>query len=489
MKLTGQLVRQIQIRGSRDGPLTPLADQLNQDLTHLQGRRIEDQGQRIEGKLAAVLDWLGLRLGSPLSAGGPVGWPLAEVVTRSRWKCTTPSSPMSRSPTCRYCRYMARAHDADLAEVVTAAAAGTSRIAVLVGRSSTGKTRACWQALDLLRGQEPRWRLWHPIDPSRPDAALGELPAIGPRTVVWLNHDLWAVAALLKELRNAEADEATRTLAARTADHASIDDPAAVAELVGALRDAEAGAAVRALLARDPARHARLHDLWAVAALLKELRNAEADEATRTLAARAADHASIDDPAAVAELVGALRDEAGETDAARALAARAVGHASFDRPQDAAAMLWALGAVLADEAVDALAAQAARHASLSDPFSVVSLLRELRNAEADATAKTLAARAAAEASLDGELAVAGLLLELWGVGDGNAVQTLVSRAANAGMFDLFLNVYPNQASSYPFGREPDKSPSQSWNWHEPPSHLVRTRFNDPRGQRGPDSLI
>jgi len=29
--------------------------------------------------------------------------------------------------------------------------------------------------------------LWHPIDPSRPDAALRELPGIGPRTVVWLN--------------------------------------------------------------------------------------------------------------------------------------------------------------------------------------------------------------------------------------------------------------------------------------------------------------
>ena len=31
------------------------------------------------------------------------------------------------------------------------------------------------------------WRLWHPIDPSRPEAALRELPGIGPRTVVWLN--------------------------------------------------------------------------------------------------------------------------------------------------------------------------------------------------------------------------------------------------------------------------------------------------------------
>ena len=36
-------------------------------------------------------------------------------------------------------------------------------------------------------GPARAWRLWHPIDPSRPDAALRELPGIGPRTVVWLN--------------------------------------------------------------------------------------------------------------------------------------------------------------------------------------------------------------------------------------------------------------------------------------------------------------
>ena len=58
---------------------------------------------------------------------------------------------------------------------------------MLVGGSSTGKTRACWEALALLRDQDPPWRLWHPIDPSRPAAALRELPGIGPRTVVWLN--------------------------------------------------------------------------------------------------------------------------------------------------------------------------------------------------------------------------------------------------------------------------------------------------------------
>jgi len=83
--------------------------------------------------------------------------------------------------------YVRREHDEALGQVVRAAAADRSGVAVLVGGSSTGKTRACWEALGLLRGQPEAWRLWHPIDPSRPDAALAELPRIGPRTVVWLN--------------------------------------------------------------------------------------------------------------------------------------------------------------------------------------------------------------------------------------------------------------------------------------------------------------
>lgn len=83
--------------------------------------------------------------------------------------------------------YVPREHDRQLAGMVRAAAEGASMVAVLVGGSSTGKTRACWEALGPLREQLESWRLWHPIDPSRPKAALRELPLIGPRTVVWLN--------------------------------------------------------------------------------------------------------------------------------------------------------------------------------------------------------------------------------------------------------------------------------------------------------------
>ena len=55
--------------------------------------------------------------------------------------------------------YVPREHDQLLGQAVRAAAGGRSGIAVLVGGSSTGKTRACWEALDLLRGQDPPWRL------------------------------------------------------------------------------------------------------------------------------------------------------------------------------------------------------------------------------------------------------------------------------------------------------------------------------------------
>ncbi|MFF8422577.1 tetratricopeptide repeat protein, partial [Streptomyces sp. NPDC015680] len=81
--------------------------------------------------------------------------------------------------------YARREHDQVLANAVTAAAAGRSQILVLVGASSTGKTRACWEAVQPLA--EEAWRLWHPFDPTRAEAALEDLHRVGPRTVVWLN--------------------------------------------------------------------------------------------------------------------------------------------------------------------------------------------------------------------------------------------------------------------------------------------------------------
>ncbi|MGW2974112.1 SEL1-like repeat protein [Streptomyces mirabilis] len=80
--------------------------------------------------------------------------------------------------------YVERAHDAELHRTVAESAMGQSRLAMLVGTSSTGKTRACFQAVQQLPDE---WRLWHPIDPERPQAALADLSGVGPKTVVWLN--------------------------------------------------------------------------------------------------------------------------------------------------------------------------------------------------------------------------------------------------------------------------------------------------------------
>ena len=120
--------------------------------------------------------------------GPAAGRPLAEVTDAFALEVHRPMQPDEPQPGMPVLPpYVPREHDRELGWVVQAAADGNSRIAVLVGGSSTGKTRACWEVLQLLRDRPEKWRLWHPIDPSRPEAALRDLSVIGPRTVVWLN--------------------------------------------------------------------------------------------------------------------------------------------------------------------------------------------------------------------------------------------------------------------------------------------------------------
>jgi hypothetical protein len=54
--LAGHLVREIMVRGSRSGPLAPLADQLNHDVTHLQGQRLEGMLARLADQVMAVAE-------------------------------------------------------------------------------------------------------------------------------------------------------------------------------------------------------------------------------------------------------------------------------------------------------------------------------------------------------------------------------------------------------------------------------------------------
>ena len=120
------------------------------------------------------------RVGGPGGAGRPIGEqdPLDLGVHPA-------GNGIGRDAAAALPGYVPRAHDEELAGLVTRAAGGASGMAVLVGRSSTGKTRACWEAIQPLA--ELGWRLWDPSEPTRAAAALSGLAAVGPRTVVWLN--------------------------------------------------------------------------------------------------------------------------------------------------------------------------------------------------------------------------------------------------------------------------------------------------------------
>jgi DNA-binding phage protein/TPR repeat protein len=153
-----------------------------------------------------LLDLLATATGESYRPGGTLGRPIAEwnpLDLEVHPAASVPDSPggsmletASALP-----GYVRRPHDEKLARLVSDAAAGRSGMAVLVGSSSTGKTRACWEVVQPLA--VAGWRLWHPFDPARAQAALDDLARVGPRTVVWLNeaqHYLGAGAGLGERL-------------------------------------------------------------------------------------------------------------------------------------------------------------------------------------------------------------------------------------------------------------------------------------------------
>ena len=77
--------------------------------------------------------------------------------------------------------YVSRAHDTLLASVTRAVVAGRSRIAFLFGESSTGKTRACWEAVKQL---PPTWCLWRPTGARD---FVEHVSGVAPCTVLWLD--------------------------------------------------------------------------------------------------------------------------------------------------------------------------------------------------------------------------------------------------------------------------------------------------------------
>jgi transcriptional regulator with XRE-family HTH domain len=625
----------------------------------------------------------------------PPGWLLAKVTdpfaleVHRPVQVDDPQRGLPDLPT-----YLPREHDRRLADLVQAAAGGTSVIAVLVGGSPTGKTRACWEALGPLRERSEQWRLWHPIDPSRPEAVLRELPSIGPRTVIWLNEaqfyleapagglgervaaglrellrdparapvlvlaTLWpqfwatlterpvvddlhaqarelltaqdisvpttlsadqlrllpaladprlaqaareaeggqviqflagalelmaryrnappAAAALidaaidarrlgmgvalppafleaaapgyltdpdwdgmgedwleqalaytaapckgirgpLARIRPRPGADPDRGLAYRLADYldqhgrrarrarippasfwdaadrlaapASLPVLAAAAEDRGLLRDAarlrkhataqgntrEAAALVRSWYSRGscttdyrPAQwavdHASLDDPSDVAQLLDALLKAGLDQQVADLTARnPAAHVALDYPAGVVLLLEALR-QAGADQQVADLAARATAHAALEDPMGVVILLHAFMRAGLDQQAASLAARVAAHAALDDPAGVARLLDSLLGAGLDQQVASLAARAAAHATLDDPTGVARLLEALRQAGVDQQAGALVGRLPAEGQFDLFRR-QPGLEMQYRFGLEPDDcSPAPPWSW-------------------------
>nr|WP_198151253.1 DUF4365 domain-containing protein [Kibdelosporangium sp. MJ126-NF4] len=113
-----------------------------------------------------------------LAPGRPVG-EMQDPFLLDVHEAISPSGvgqPVSQLPL-----YIRREHDSDLEKIVDRAIAGESGLAVLLGNSSTGKTRSAWEQVQRLPKQ---WRLWHP---TSQDELLAQLPEIGPHTVLWLN--------------------------------------------------------------------------------------------------------------------------------------------------------------------------------------------------------------------------------------------------------------------------------------------------------------
>jgi tetratricopeptide (TPR) repeat protein len=186
--LTHRLLGELLARGASGGPLAPLADQLNHDLTHLQGQQHSADLARLAEFVQSALattERLDQARSLPAKATRPLGRAVHELIdpfaleVHRAIEAPSGATPLPALPT-----YVKRAHDRRLRAIIKRAASGRSAAAVLVGSSSTGKTRACWEAVQALPDE---WQLWHPVDPSRPEAAADALPAVKPRTVIWLN--------------------------------------------------------------------------------------------------------------------------------------------------------------------------------------------------------------------------------------------------------------------------------------------------------------
>ena len=240
-----------------------------------------------------------------------------------------------------------------------------------------------------------------------------------------LNHPQ-AAAWLLDTLREEGAEDALTATAGHIARNFPLSDPSDLCVVLGSLRRNGQEEAVETLLARDPASAVTLDHPGRLSDFINWLFQEKKHHALARLLARdPARSVAISDPSAVALLLQRLR-HAGESEALAALLAR----------------------------------DPASAVTLNHPDQVAQLVEVLRTMDPQNGLRTLIARdPAGSVILENYDWVSWLMKALMKASAHQNATALAIRAADSGMFTLLLKI-----RSYPYGREPDRSPSPQWGW-------------------------
>ncbi len=196
--LTRLITQGIQADADRAGPLVPLAERIRHERVATASEATAAASEATVGELRAIHRTLTAvakdptvhdtgheRLGRPVAdLPGPLALGVHQAV--SAGDTQLPVLP----------EYVPREHDAQL-QTLMEAADQASVLIVLAGDSSTGKTRALWEALRRLPGQ---WRVWSPAGARALNEGLAAA-GVGPQTVVWLDdaHNYLGPASQLAE--------------------------------------------------------------------------------------------------------------------------------------------------------------------------------------------------------------------------------------------------------------------------------------------------
>lgn len=175
--LTGHLVREIVVRGSGGGPLMPLAGQFNHDVTHIQGQRLETKVSQLADEVREVLT---RGIASEPEISEMTNFGMIRVCEVSPRQLGVHAAIQVTEAIDELPPYIRRDVDAEL-RAILASNAERGCFVLLVGRSSVGKTRTLYEAI---QAEVPDWWLFHP-------SGAGDVRmfarSVTPRTVVWLD--------------------------------------------------------------------------------------------------------------------------------------------------------------------------------------------------------------------------------------------------------------------------------------------------------------